>query len=208
MKTEIRPMHDPQAVTRALEMFLLGEIVAFPTDTVYGLGTAAFSAAGIERLFAAKGRDTNKAIAVLLGGVDQLEQVTVGLSENARRLAESFWPGALTLVVTRHPDLPEVISPLPTVGVRIPNHAALLAMLRRSGPLATTSANQAGKENPHTAQDVVAQLDGQMALVLDGGRTPGGFPSTVVDCTSEQIRVLREGPITAAMIQDILRSGK
>jgi L-threonylcarbamoyladenylate synthase len=206
LKTETYPLDDPLAIARALEMFTRGEIVAFPTDTVYGLGTSAFSAAGIERLFAAKGRDTNKAIAVLLGGVDQLDLVTAGLPESARRLAERFWPGALTLVVTRHPDLPDVISPLPTVGVRIPNHTAVLAMLRRSGPLATTSANQAGRENPHTAQDVTDQLDGQLALVLDGGRTPGGLPSTVVDCTSERIRVLREGPITAAMIQAVLKA--
>jgi L-threonylcarbamoyladenylate synthase len=197
-------MDDPDAIRDALAILNKGDIVAFPTDTVYGVGAAAFSSEGIERLFAAKGRDQNKAIAVLLGGLGHLDRVAVDLPPAARRLAQRFWPGALTLVVTRRDTLPPNISPLPTVGVRIPDHAGALELLRQSGPLATTSANRSGRENPHTAEDVFAQLDGHLELILDGGRTPGGTPSTVVDCTGEQIRVLREGPITAAMLQEVL----
>ncbi len=204
MKTVLLPLADPQSIPRALEVLRKDGIIAFPTDTVYGLGANAFFAAGIERLFAAKGRDPNKAIAVLLGEASQLETVTTGLPASARRLAERFWPGALTLVVTRCADLPEVISPGPTIGVRIPDHPGARALLRQSGALATTSANRSGCENPLTAEDVLDQLGGSVDLVLDGGRTPGGVPSTVVDCTAETVRVLREGPITAAMLRQAL----
>ncbi len=203
MSVDILPIDDPQAVSRALEMLARGEIVAFPTDTVYGLGASAFSRAGIERLYEAKIRDPKKAIAVLLGDLDQAPLVSAGFSEAALRLAERFWPGALTLVVTRHPGLPAEISPLPTVGLRIPDHDPVRGLIRRSGPLATTSANLSGGENPLTAQDVFAQLGEQVSLILDGGRTPGGVPSTVVDCTASPLRVVREGPISPAAIRGV-----
>ncbi len=206
MKTTLLPLSDPNAIPRALDVLRRDGIVAFPTDTVYGLGANAFSAAGIERLFDAKGRDPNKAIAVLLADAEQLDTVTQGLTGSAARLAARFWPGALTLVVTRGPRLPEIISPRPTVGVRIPDHSGARVLLRRSGALATTSANRSGWANPLTAQDVLSQLDGMVELVLDGGPTPGGVPSTVVDCTAETIQVLREGPISAAMLHEALQA--
>jgi L-threonylcarbamoyladenylate synthase len=206
MKTQLLPLSDPDAIPRALDLLRRDGIVAFPTDTVYGLGANAFSATGIERLFDAKGRDLNKAIAVLLGDVEQLASVASSLTGSAEKLAARFWPGALTLVVTRGPGLPEMISPRPTVGVRIPDHDGARALLRQSGALATTSANRSGWSNPLTAQDVLAQLDGLVELVLDGGAVPGGMPSTVVDCTAETIQVLREGPISTAMLHEALQA--
>lgn len=201
-KTELISGEDPQAVERAAQVLETGGLVAFPTDTVYGLAASAFSEEAIDKLFEAKGRETTKAIAVLLGDLDQLPRMTPGLSTPARQLAEHYWPGPLTLVVNRVPGLPENLSPLPTIGLRIPDHPFALALLRCTGPLATTSANQSGMANALTAEEVLRQLDGQIDLVIDGGRTPGGVPSTVVDCTGEQLRVLREGPIPPSELYD------
>ncbi len=200
MKTKIIAAQEQQALPEALKTLRQGGLVAFPTDTVYGLAALAHRADAILQLFEAKGRDTTKAIAVLIGSLEQLNQMTPGLPESALKLARRFWPGALTLVVERHPDLPEVLSPLPTIGIRMPDHALALALLQASGPLATTSANRSGAANPLTAADVLAQLDGQVDLILDGGTCPGGVPSTVVDCTGPELKILRVGAITEAMI--------
>ena len=181
-----------------------GGLVAFPTDTVYGVAAMAFDAAGIERIYEAKGRDITKAIPILVGSADQLAQVTAALTPSAQALAARFWPGALTLVVPKHPDLPENLSQSPTVGVRMPDYAFTLKLLRHSGPLAVTSANISGQENPQTAEDVMRQLGGRIELVLDGGRTPGGVPSTVVDCTGVDAKILRQGAISAEQIMRLL----
>ena len=195
MQTRIIPASDPEAIPEALKVLRRGGLVAFPTDTVYGLAALPNDSAAIERIFEAKGRDSSKAIAVLVSGVEQLPLLTPGLTDSARQLAERFWPGALTLVVPRHPNLPEVISPYPTIGVRMPNHTFALELLRASGPLATSSANGSGGANTTTAQAVLEQLDGRIDLILDGGVTPGGVPSTVVDCTSAEVKILREGEL-------------
>jgi len=195
---------DEAGITEALQVLQKDGLVAFPTDTVYGLAALAFSSAGIERLFQAKGRDPSKAIPILLAGPDQLPRVTSQVEETAIRLADAFWPGAMTLVVPRHPGLPESLSPGPTVGVRVPDHAMVLALLRRTGPLAATSANLSGGDNPLRAADVIDQLAGRIELVLDGGVSPGGTPSTVVDCTAVEPVILRPGPITGEMVRRIL----
>ncbi len=122
----------------------------------------------------------------------------------AHKLAEAFWPGPLTLVVPVHPRLPKNLSPLPTVGVRMPNHPDALALLESCGPLAVTSANLSGQENTTNAAQVYAQLAGRIPLILDGGTTPGGEPSTVVDCTSPEPAILRSGPISLEEIRAIL----
>jgi L-threonylcarbamoyladenylate synthase len=206
MKTRIILASDPQAIDLALQTLESGGLLAFPTDTVYGLAARVSDPTGIDRLYAVKGRDSAKAIPVLLSSPDDLPQVTAEMSITARRLAQRFWPGPLTLVVPRHPDLPENLSNLPTIGVRMPDHPVALALMRRSGPLAVTSANRSGGENTCTAQEVQAQLDGRIELILDGGQTPGGMPSTVVDCTGQQLVILRQGPITAADLQQALAS--
>jgi L-threonylcarbamoyladenylate synthase len=206
MQTRIILASDPQAIDLAIQTLASGGLLAFPTDTVYGLAARVSDPAGIDRLYAVKGRDSAKAIPVLLSSPDELPQVTAGMNPTARRLAQRFWPGPLTLVVPRHPGLPENLSNLPTIGVRMPDHPLALALMRRSGPLAVTSANQSGGENTCTAQEVQAQLEGRIELILDGGQTPGGMPSTVVDCTGEQLVILRQGPITAADLQQALAS--
>ena len=200
MITEVISIDHPDALTRALVVLQNNGLIAFPTDTVYGLAAATFSESAIELLFNAKGRDSAKAIAVLVGHVDQLSLLTMGLTVPARRLAERFWPGALTLVVPKHPALPENLSSYPTVGVRMPDHPFALALLQKVGPLATTSANLSGGANASSPSEVLAQLDGRFHLLLDGGICPGGIPSTVVDCTQDPPVILRQGAISALEI--------
>jgi L-threonylcarbamoyladenylate synthase len=196
MNTEVIPADEPQAMQNALSILKDGALVAFPTDTVYGIGALAHIPDAVGDLYAVKGRHRTKAIPVLLGHLAELERVAVDVSSAALRLAERFWPGPLTIIVPRHPELPLELSPLPTIGVRIPNHPVALALLRLTGPLAVTSANLSGKANTLTASEVLAQLGGRIALILDGGRTPGGHPSTVVDPSGGKLVILRAGPLS------------
>jgi len=194
----------PLALRHAADVLQHGGLVAFPTDTVYGLAALPFQAETVERLYIVKARNSERAIAVLLGDISQLNKVAGQLSPTALRLAERFWPGPLTLVVPRLPTLPEILSANPTIGVRIPDHPVALALLKLTGPLAVTSANLSGKENASTAKEVLAQLGGRFHLILDGGQTPGGMPSTVIDCTKPGLTILREGPIRLKELQAAL----
>ncbi|MBI3158174.1 MAG: threonylcarbamoyl-AMP synthase [Chloroflexi bacterium] len=204
MNPLILPAGDPAAIAEAVRALRRGAPVAFPTDTVYGLGALVTDPAAIGRLYDIKSRDETKAIPVLLAGDDQLPQVAVELSPAARQLARRFWPGPLTLVVPRRPALPEILSPRPTIGVRVPDHPAARALLAAAGPLAVTSANLSGAADCRTAEEVAAQLGGRIALILDGGMTPGGVPSTVADTTGPEVAILRAGPITAEEIASAL----
>jgi L-threonylcarbamoyladenylate synthase len=201
MKTEIIKTDHPISLKHAVDVLRHGGLVAFPTDTVYGLASLPFDKSSIDRLFSAKGRNSDRAIAILIGELNDLDAITPGLGDVGQRLAECFWPGPLTLVVPRNPNLPDVISPDDTIGVRMPDHPVALALLRSTGPLAVTSANLSGYENSTTAQQVMDQLNGRIHLILDGGVTEGGIPSTVVDCTASNLIVLRPGPITLDEIQ-------
>ncbi len=196
MQTLILPITDSNSLAHALDVLSGGGLVVFPTDTVYGLGAMAFDANAVSKIYMAKGRGQEKAIPILVSDVDQIHRVSSGVSDYAVKLGKKFWPGPLTIVVPRHPTIPDVVSPLKTVGVRIPNLNVARELLRLTGPLAVTSANLSGQTSPSTAKGVFAQLTGRIPLILDGGVTPGGIPSTVVDCTGEAPEILREGPIS------------
>ncbi len=204
MKTDILPAQDPEALARALVVLDGGGLVAFPTDTVYGVGALAFDVDAVMSIYAAKGRPAEKAIPVLIADPDDLGKVTPEVPQVAARLASRFWPGPLTLVVSKHMHLPEAVSALPTIGVRIPDHPVARALLRAAGPMAVTSANLSGQASPSTAQAVLAQLGGRIALIIDGGETPGGVPSTVVDCVGDEPRILRQGPVSQREIWTFL----
>ena len=207
MKTRIVSAADPNATAYALDVINHHGLVAFPTDTVYGLGAAVFDRVGVDRLYAVKGRNHTKAIAVLLSDLGQLEQVARDIPAAAKKLAAMFWPGPLTLVVPRSPDIPDNLSADGTIGIRIPDHDLARNLIALSGPLAVTSANLSGAENTRTAEEVLAQLKSRIDFVLDGGRAPGGLPSTVLDCRGGELKILREGPISirqiAAAVQKI-----
>lgn len=201
MKTRLVSTEDPHAAAYALDVLSNHGVVALPTDTVYGLAAIVFDPAGVDRLYAVKGRNHTKAIAVLLAEPAQLDLVARDLPEAARRLAAAFWPGPLTLVVPKRKEVPDIVSADESIGVRIPDHPVARSLIARSGPLAVTSANLSGAENAVTALEVLEQLKGRIDLILDGGRAPGGLPSTVVDCRSEPLKVLREGPISLERIR-------
>jgi len=206
MKTEILLASDLSAMSRALELVRRGEIVALPTDTVYGIMADGLNADAIEKLFSAKDRPSHKAIQLLIADAWDLERVAAQVSPNARKLAETFFPGGLTLVVTARADLPKNLrADTNTIGVRLPDAPLVRELARALGrPLAATSANRSGGANPRTAQDALKDLDGRIALIVDGGATPGNLASTVLDCTVEPPRVLRAGAIALAEIERVL----
>jgi L-threonylcarbamoyladenylate synthase len=204
METRVIPAEDPESVSCALEVLRAGGLVAFPTDTVYGLGAMAFLEAAVAKLYTAKGRDAEKALPILVSEASDLERVARGMTPKVWRLAEAFWPGPLTLVVPKRPGLPGVVSPTDTVGVRVPDHPIARDLLRAAGPMAVTSANRSGGPNCRSAAEVLADLSGRIDLLLDGGETPGGEPSTVVDCSQPDFRILRPGPISEREIRALL----
>jgi L-threonylcarbamoyladenylate synthase len=202
----VRPavvLRPKSGLRRAAELLRSGELVAFPTDTVYGVGAVVWNAAAVGKLYAAKLRRADKAIPVLLADADDFALVAGVLLPAALRLAGRFWPGPLTIVVPRAAGVPdEVTAGGASVAVRVPDHDLARALIRAAGaPLAATSANLSGRPSPVTAEEVVAQLGGRIPLVLDGGRCPGGLASTVVDLTGPTPVILRPGPLT---LQEIL----
>lgn len=198
----------------AISVLGAGGVVAIPTDTVYGIGVALMTPGGIERLYAAKQRPPDKAIALLLADAAQAAEIGE-ISHAAAALAEAFWPGGLTLVVPRRTDmtLPAALTggalapgAIPTVGLRVPNHDAPRALARALGPLPTTSANRSGEPELRDADAIEAELGPSLELILDGGPASGGPASTVVDCSGPEPIIRREGAIPAAEISRCLRS--
>jgi L-threonylcarbamoyladenylate synthase len=206
MNTIIIPVEDPLALPSALEVLKSGGLVAFPTDTVYGVGALAFDRMAVESIYTAKDRPVEKAIPILIGDVEDLAKVAISIPEIALKLAAHFWPGPLTLVIPKNPELSDIVSAGPTVGVRMPDHLFARSLLRTAGPMAVTSANLSGQPSPTTAGDVFSQLGKRIALIIDGGITPGGVPSTVVDCTSGEPQIIRSGPIPKGEILAIIES--
>jgi L-threonylcarbamoyladenylate synthase len=193
-------------IVRAVRVLRDGGIVAFPTDTVYGVGAHAFLPAAVEQLYAVKRRPRDKAIALLLSGVDALPTVALSIPDLAYALATRFWPGALTLVLRRTARVPDAVtSGGDTVAVRAPDHPVTQALIAALGaPLAATSANLSGQPAPATADGVLAQLAGRVDLLLDGGTCPGGVASTVLDLTVSPPRILRAGGIPTEHIFDLV----
>jgi L-threonylcarbamoyladenylate synthase len=200
VQTELISADHSEFIQRALETLRDGGLIAFPTDTVYGLGARAFDGKAVESIYLAKDRPIEKAIPVLIGDVADLQKVSDDITNVVLRLASRFWPGPLTIIVPKHQTLPESISATDTVGVRIPDHPVARELLRSTGPMAVTSANISGRPSPSTAQEVFQQLNGRIELIIDGGKTPGGVPSALVDCTGSEIKILREGPISLEQI--------
>jgi L-threonylcarbamoyladenylate synthase len=190
----VRP---PDGLRRAVELLRAGSIVAFPTDTVYGVGAIVWDLGAVRQLYSAKLRPADKAIPVLLADASDLALVARDLPSSALRLAQRLWPGPLTLVVPRAPAIrDEVTAGGDTVAVRIPDHELARALIRAAGaPLAATSANLSGRPSPTTAQEVAAGLGRRIPLILDGGPCPGGTASTVVDLSGPSLQIIRPGPL-------------
>lgn len=199
------PTHD-DVVLRAAQALRTGQVVAIPTDTVYGLAAAINQPDAIERLYAIKGRPDEKAIPVLISDPVQVRSLTPRLSSIAAHLARSFWPGALTLVLAALPDLPRGVTTvsrdgLQTVAVRVPDHGLARAIIAAAGgALAVTSANRSGDAPALEADEVRGLVLSHPVLVIDGGRALRSVPSTIVEATSEVPEILREGAIPATAI--------
>jgi L-threonylcarbamoyladenylate synthase len=204
MKTEIIKAAYPNAINHAVDVLRNGGLVAFPTDTVYGLAALPSREEFVERLFAAKGRNNTRAIAILIGNFSDLNKVVDHLDHLPEQLAHAFWPGPLTIVVPKLAGLPDSLSQDGTIGVRMPDHPVALALLRQIGPLAVTSANLSGKENANSAEEVFWQLNGRIDLIVDGGQSEGGVPSTVISCVTADIKILREGPISLEKLRNVM----
>ncbi len=187
------------SVSRAAGLLRSGKLVAFPTETVYGLGADALNPEAVARIFAAKGRPPTNPLIVHVAHVEQVATVAADFPPLAKRLAAAFWPGPLTLVLPKSPRVPDAVTAGgPTVAVRLPGHPVAATLLRAAGvPVAAPSANRSGRLSPTTAAHVE---DGLADLVLDGGPSPGGLESTVVDVTGDRVRLLRPGPVTVAML--------
>jgi L-threonylcarbamoyladenylate synthase len=206
MKTTILPAASPDAIDQAVGILNNGGLIAFPTDTVYGLGALAFDDAAVRSLYVAKDRPLEKAIPILIADAEDMEKVGTDIPDIAYQLAARFFPGPLTCLIPKKRTLPESVSATFTVGVRVPDHELARAILRAAGPLAVTSANISGQPSPISAEEVYAQLKGRIPLIIDGGKTPGGIPSTLVDCTTDELEILREGPISLETIESKLSS--
>ena len=209
MERHVLSADSDEALARAVEVLARGGLVAFPTDTVYGVGAHGLDPQAILRLYYAKQRPRSKPIALLIADEEQLNHVVQAVPPKAARLAARFWPGPLTLVFPKHARVPDVLTAGgDAVAVRMPDHPVTLRLIRMLGaPLAASSANRSGHPDPVTAEEVVRELGEEVDLVLDGGRCPGGVPSTVVDLTVDPPVVLRVGPISEEDIARVLGDG-
>lgn len=196
----------PEAIEQAVTLLRSGQPVAFPTETVYGLGANALDDQAVARIFEAKGRPTTDPLIVHVQSPEQLAEVTTDVPAVARRLIDQFWPGPLTLVLARSERIsPAVSAGLPTVAVRMPAHPVALALLTAARlPIAAPSANRFAHSSPTTARHVLDDLDGKIPLILDGGPTIVGVESTIVDLTGTRPRLLRPGGVAAEIIMGIL----
>ncbi len=186
---------EPERIARAAEVLRRGGLVAFPTETVYGLGANALDPNAVAGIFHAKGRPANNPVIVHVAEARDVLRVVADWPEIAERLAQRFWPGPLTLVLPKRAGVPDVVTAGgPTVAVRVPAHPVALALLRAVGvPIAAPSANRSTQLSPTRAEHVQRGLDGLIDLILDGGPTTGGLESTVLDVTTTPPRLLRPG---------------
>ena len=197
---------DPEQIAQAAAVIRRGGLVAFPTETVYGLGANALDADAVRRIFVAKGRPTYDPVIVHLSGADELDRIARDVPDVARVLAARFWPGALTLVLPKAEIVPGIVTSAgPTVAVRCPDHPLAQSLIVAAGtPIAAPSANRFSHTSPTTAQHVWDDLAGKIEMILDGGLTPIGVESTVLDVTGAVPRILRPGGVTAEALTAVL----
>jgi release factor-specific protein-(glutamine-N5) methyltransferase/tRNA threonylcarbamoyl adenosine modification protein (Sua5/YciO/YrdC/YwlC family) len=193
-----------KALEKSVSILNKGGLIVFPTDTVYGLAAKFDEPESIERIYQVKGRDQTKALAVLVANLNQIKILSPRISENTTKLIKYFWPGALTLFLEKREDLKAPLTIDNSIGIRIPDDRFVRELSERIGPLATTSANLSGFPNTTKVDEVLAQIGNLVDLILDGGECEGGIPSSVVDCRSEEVKILRDGAIPKEEIYRIL----
>jgi L-threonylcarbamoyladenylate synthase len=214
METEIvridpgraREPESREILRRAGEIIKSGGLVAFPTETVYGLGGNALDATASRRIYAAKGRPSDNPLIVHIAETADLERTAVEIPESAYALAARFWPGPLTMILKKHPDIPtETTGGLDTVAVRFPSHPVAQELIAAGGGfIAAPSANRSGRPSPTTAAHCIEDLTGQVNMIIDGGEVGIGVESSIVDLTEERPVILRPGYITPSMLREVL----
>jgi tRNA threonylcarbamoyl adenosine modification protein (Sua5/YciO/YrdC/YwlC family) len=191
-------------IDEAVNAISRGGLVVLPTDTVYGIGADAFDAEAVAALLAAKGRGRQMPPPVLVPDARTLDGLATDVPDDARRLVETFWPGGFTIILRAQPSLAwDLGETHGTVALRMPDHPAALALLRRTGPLAVSSANATGRPAALDVDDAQAQLGDAVTVYLDGGTAPGGVASTIVDATSDTLRVVRQGAVTLDRLREV-----
>ncbi len=197
MQARVLDANQPGAIEEAAQLIKAGRLVAFPTDTLYGVGANVHDPLAIELLYQAKGRSLKKGIPILLSDANGLLMIVKEITPLAHFLIEHYWPGPLTLVLPKQPDLPAGLSPDDNIAVRIPDSEVARKVIRAAGgAVATSSANRSGQAPALNAQEALAALGDRVAAVLDGGPVVHGAASTIVDCSTTPPRVLREGPLS------------
>lgn len=197
---------ESEKIQEAAELICKGELVAFPTETVYGLGADALDPEASKKIYAAKGRPSDNPLIVHISKFKDLEAIAKEVPAQAARLAEAFWPGPLTMIVWKNDNVPyETTGGMDTVAVRMPNHPVALELIEKSGCLiAAPSANTSGKPSPTEAAHVALDMDGRIPMILDGGAVGIGIESTIVDLTEKKPMILRPGYITKEMLEEVL----
>lgn len=196
---------DLSIISQAADLVKDGHLVAFPTETVYGVGALAFSALAVHKIFAAKNRSIYNPLLIHLSNITQVYKVVSQVPEEAVRLMKAFWPGPLSLVLAGGSHLPVAVQGEGgTVGLRMPSHPVALALIEQTGPLAATSANLSGRPSPITATDVMNDLQGRITAVIDGGEANSKLESTVVDLSVKPYRILRLGAVAGADLERVL----
>ncbi len=197
---------EPEKIDKAVAILKSGGVIGFPTETFYGLGADARSEAAIGKIFDVKGRDFNNPILVVIGEPGQIDLFAQEIPAQARTLMKRFWPGPVTILFRASPVVsPKLTAGSGKIGIRLTSHPIARELsLRLGGPLTATSANLSGAPECSSAEEVLAQIEGRIDGIVDGGKTPGGKGSTIVDATVSPAKVLREGVIAAALIQDTL----
>ena len=206
MQTELLPV-SRESLDKAAALIRAGALVAFPTETVYGLGANALDADAVRRIFEAKGRPGDNPLIVHISALSQLPAlIAIEPTPAARALMDAYWPGPMTLIFPKSEDVPSAVTAgLDTVAVRFPAHPAARALIDAAGvPIAAPSANRSGRPSPTTAQHVMDDMDGRIPMILDGGASEVGLESTVLDVTGEIPRVLRPGGVTPEMIAAVV----
>lgn len=196
--TAILPASDKAAVSQALALLKAGDVVVFPTDTIYGIGASITHEAALQKIFTIKARPENKAIVVFVPDFEALEDICEGLSDERITVLRHFWPGQLTVIFNKKDTIPDwVTAGKATVAVRIPDSPLCMSLARQLGhPMAVTSANISSMPTPSTATEVAEQLSQALPLVLDGGPSPEQKPSTIIDFAQQPPRLLREGVLS------------
>ncbi len=210
MKTRVLPAGDA-AICEAASVIRSGQLVAFPTETVYGLGANGLDSEAVSRIFEAKGRPGDNPLILHISRADQLRPLIAGEpSELARRMMDAFWPGPLTMIFPKSACVPpEVTAGLDTVAIRLPLHPVARKLIAAAGvPIAAPSANRSGRPSPTAAAHVLEDMDGRIPMILDGGACAVGLESTVVDMTGTAPRILRPGGVTAEQVERVCGSGE